>query len=187
MAAPDSIGDTIMNVYLSGPMSGRPQFNIPEFNRVTQSLRESGFEVTNPPEEDPPEFRESCEASPDGAVDAAMWGECIGRDVAKISSAGYDGIVMLPGWGDSWGSTMELLTAIKTGIPIYIFCPEEDRDEVNDIAGDDAEKLITPLLDGQFLLQVPAQYQPQITASAIFSLIGEALFGVDESDTGVRH
>ena len=165
-----------MNIYLSGPMSGIPNFNIPKFNLAAESLRSSGFGVINPPEQDPPELRNMCEESPDGKVDDSTWGECIGRDISFISSSSLDAICLLKGWGDSWGSTMELIAAIKTGLKVYMFCPPEDRDEVFGILDDkDDTELLIELDDGHFLLEMPVNFRPSMVANAVASLTAEAL------------
>ena len=41
-------------VYLSGPMTGLPEFNHPAFNAAAATLRERGYRVINPAEFTPP-------------------------------------------------------------------------------------------------------------------------------------
>ncbi len=40
----------ITTIYVAGPMSGYPDNNYPEFNRVAKALREIGYTVVNPAE-----------------------------------------------------------------------------------------------------------------------------------------
>lgn len=40
----------IKTIYISGPMSGLPDFNYPKFNRVASGLRIAGNKVVNPAE-----------------------------------------------------------------------------------------------------------------------------------------
>lgn len=42
--------DKIERIYVAGPMTGYPECNYPEFNRVAKHLRSAGYKVTNPAE-----------------------------------------------------------------------------------------------------------------------------------------
>lgn len=85
-------------IYVSGPMTGKPNFNFPAFHSAARTLRSVGYEVLNPAEE--PE-RDS-------------WIEYLRHDVGLLSHA--DAICSLPGWGESRGATVEHAVASMLGI-----------------------------------------------------------------------
>ncbi len=110
-------------IYLAGPMTGKPSFNIPAFDAATEDLRLRGFDVVSPAELDDPELRAEELASPDGNIanltGAPLHGELLTRDLAIIMDGGIDAIWVLPGWERSGGARLETFTAkaIK-GLPI---------------------------------------------------------------------
>jgi len=77
--------------YISGPMSGLPERNYPEFNRAAAFLRAHGFEVENPAE------------TPDPAcgTQAGFMRVAIGQ-ILKVTVN-----VQLPGWEKSTGAVFE--------------------------------------------------------------------------------
>ena len=90
-------------IYLSGPMTGLPEFNYPAFNAMAATLRGRGFVVNNPAENpDPP-----C-GSWEGYMRAAIQQLC-----------DSDVIVMLGGWEDSQGARLEIRLARSLGIPAF--------------------------------------------------------------------
>ncbi len=82
-----------MLIYLSGPMSGLPEHNVPLFNRTTKLLRKKGFRVINPAELD---AKEHCRS----------WEECLRRDIRELSRC--TDIATLPGWKKSRGANLEV-------------------------------------------------------------------------------
>lgn len=109
-----------MKLYICGPMSGLPQFNIPLFDTTAAELREENFEVVSPAELDSPEMRAFAIASPDGQMPAdgkiagESWGDVLARDVRLIHNE-IDGIVVLPGWHKSRGARLECFVGLLTG------------------------------------------------------------------------
>lgn len=111
-----------MKVYLAGPMSGIPQFNFPEFFRVAKLLRESGYEVVSPAEEDYKHgVGQVAEKSIDGDPTklAESWGTILARDVRLIADDGIEGIVFLPGWEKSRGARLEASVGLLCGLKFY--------------------------------------------------------------------
>lgn len=47
-----SISDKPLRVYIAGPMSGIPDYNFPEFARITKKYRDMGHTVFSPAEND---------------------------------------------------------------------------------------------------------------------------------------
>lgn len=115
-------------VYVAGPMTGIPQFNIPAFDAMSDSLRAAGFRVVSPVELDGLEYRYWAMQSPDGVSMEGnpfgwSWGHVLARDVELITDgddAGpIDGIVVLPGWDKSRGARLETFVAFLNGKPTF--------------------------------------------------------------------
>lgn len=112
-------------LYVAGPMTGYPSFNIPAFDRMAEELRAAGYEVVSPAELDDPAIRAISMASPDGAIATLQshgqtWGDFLARDVKLLADDGITGIVVLPGWNMSRGARLETFVArMMQGLPIY--------------------------------------------------------------------
>jgi hypothetical protein len=101
-----------VKVYISGPMTGYPEFNYPAFTAAAASLRSRGVDVISPHEVNPPEDVER------------EWSWYLRRDIAALMEA--DAIVRLPGSDDSRGSVLECHIGAALGMPIYELDPELD-------------------------------------------------------------
>ena len=107
-------------VYLAGPMSGVPQFNIPAFDEAAVYLRsEHGVYVVSPAELDRTEVRRACLMSPDGKMTAETgggetWGDFLARDVRLIADH-CAGVVLMNGWEKSRGARLEAFVGLLTG------------------------------------------------------------------------
>lgn len=97
----------IRSIYLSGPMSGYPEFNYPLFHRVAAELRACGHHVYNPAEykHDEPEF----------PLRRAF------ADYARFICLEACSIVLLPGWEDSLGVSAELALAKNCRLDILYY------------------------------------------------------------------
>lgn len=84
-------------LYLSGGMSGIPEFNFPAFNALAKELRGKGYEVINPAEH--------------GAKDS--WEQYLAYDLKLLLQC--DAIVMLPEWEQSKGAKLEYFFAVEHG------------------------------------------------------------------------
>lgn len=109
-----------MRLYIAGPMTGIPQFNVPLFDEVAAKLRAEGHEVVSPAELDSPEMRAFALASsdgimpPDGKIVGESWGDMLARDVRVIHDQ-VDSIAVLPGWYKSRGARLEVFVGLLTG------------------------------------------------------------------------
>lgn len=91
-----------MRIYLSGPMTGIPEYNIPAFNAAAGQLRAAGFEVVNPAE--------------NGLPPAAEWHRHMRVDIANLVTC--DGLVTLHGWQASRGAKLEYDIAVRLDMPV---------------------------------------------------------------------
>jgi hypothetical protein len=86
-------------VYISGKMSGMPEWNFPAFMAADARLREAGYYTVNPAELNPHD---------------TPWVDCLRKDLRYLTDV--DGIAMIPGWENSRGARLELAVAIGLGL-----------------------------------------------------------------------
>jgi hypothetical protein len=91
----------LMRVYVSGPMTGLPAFNVPAFRQMAAQLRDLGFAVENPAE------NPAC----------GSWLDYMRLDIAALARC--DWIIMLPGWLKSRGASIEHRLATDLGLPVF--------------------------------------------------------------------
>jgi hypothetical protein len=98
--------DHDLTYYISGPMSGYPEFNYPAFNQAEIDLAEQDVRTVNPT---------NC-----------FVGEPLGsRDYTEYLRAAFrmllmaEGIIMLRGWPESKGARAELDIAMDLKMPVY--------------------------------------------------------------------
>ena len=92
-------------IYLSGPMSGRPELNFPAFHAVAETLRSKGLSVTNP-----------AEIKPEGEP---SWSSCMRADIKAMLDCCT--VALLPGWDDSKGANIEARLALNLGMRVVEF------------------------------------------------------------------
>lgn len=91
---------TLPRIYVSGPMTGHPEYNYPAFHAASRKLRAAGFEVSSPAEVGLP-----C-GCPPGKPEHG-WTDYLRADlVAMLRSA--DAIATLPGFELSRGAALEI-------------------------------------------------------------------------------
>lgn len=98
-------------LYVSGPMTGIPEFNYPAFIEAAAQLRAAGYDVVSPVELDA-----------EARVDLANFGPAdyraaLARDAAAVIEA--DGVALLGGWRSSRGARAEVALADAVRIPVY--------------------------------------------------------------------
>lgn len=102
-------------IYLSGPMSGLPEYNYPEFRRVAKKIYEQGYEVVNPADNVIPEY--PLERRPETEEGRRkMWAAFIRKDIKAIADC--DTIALLKGWETSKGARLEITIAHALGMQI---------------------------------------------------------------------
>lgn len=90
-------------VYISGPMTGLPEFNKPAFDEAERFLRRIGYEPVNPANIHPPERQKHS--------------DFMREDLKALLDC--DSIYMLDGWQKSPGARIEMEVAAITAIPIW--------------------------------------------------------------------
>lgn len=99
---------TTTRIYLSGPMTGYPEFNFPAFHAAAEVLRAKGIEVHSPAD----------------IADTSMAYEYYMKlDVQMVIDS--DAIVLLDGWEASPGANFELLVAILCGLDVWRYVDGE--------------------------------------------------------------
>lgn len=92
-------------IYLSGPMTGIPDYNYPAFREASKKLRDFGQVVFDPSE------------AFDGRTDLPKE-VYMRKDIEMLLQA--DVVALLPGWQDSSGAQLEVEVAKQCGIPIRL-------------------------------------------------------------------
>lgn len=127
LALPTEQGDgpTVpQRVYISGPMTGYPQYNAPAFAEAADWATAQGWTAVNPhdvrPAHDGP--------CPDGeriptldGAESHPYGCFMRADLAAMLTC--DTIVLLPGWEASPGANAELDVATICGLKVVHFAP----------------------------------------------------------------
>lgn len=106
-----------LKIYLSGPISGKPDANYPEFNDAAALVRAAGADPLLP-HDIMPDHLGRC--IPDGPIQphSRHTYACHMRaDI--IAMLGCDAVVMLPLWEQSPGARVEHMTAAACGVPIF--------------------------------------------------------------------
>lgn len=94
-----------MKLYISGPMTGLPNFNFPAFNAAAAVVRSMGHEAVNP-----------VDINPDSNT---PWEVCLRADIKALCDC--DGIVLIHGWEHSKGAHLELQVAHRLGLKVLLF------------------------------------------------------------------
>lgn len=89
--------------YIAGPMTGYHDWNIPAFAGVAARMRAAGFTTVNPHE-----LHDANLGKP--------WDWYLRRDLAELVKC--QRIVLLPGWADSRGATVEHHVAKALGLEV---------------------------------------------------------------------
>jgi nucleoside 2-deoxyribosyltransferase len=89
-----------VKLYISGPMTGYPNNNLEEFDRVQLVLEELGYEVINPARHPKQE----------------SWADYMRLDILDVLAA--DGVALLDYWEPSRGAALEVFIANALLIPV---------------------------------------------------------------------
>lgn len=102
--------------YISGPMTGLPNFNKRSFEEAAQALREAGWFVYSPVENDAEVGIEldGCKGTEPFDFKKAMQ-----RDLWQVCDS--NAVIVLPGWEHSKGAKIEVFVAHEVEVPVYTF------------------------------------------------------------------
>lgn len=98
-----------MKVYISGPMTGIPEYNYPAFDKAETVLSEHGYDPVNPAA-----ISRILEREYETRGETPDRFDYLRADIAELIKC--DGIYMLPGWQDSKGARIEHMVALACGI-----------------------------------------------------------------------
>ena len=109
-----------MKIYLSGPMTGLPEYNYPAFHKAARALRAVGYRVVNPAELHPHSrlrrwiaaMMAMLNLTP--ATTLPTWDEYMREALRGL--LGCEAIVLLPGWEHSRGARCEVSLAAELGM-----------------------------------------------------------------------
>ncbi len=96
----------VTTLYISGPMTGYPDHNVPEFERTRRLLESFGYEVLSPTDN---------EADNPTPGTPQSWDWYLRRDLRMVTEA--DGVALLDGWAASAGAVLEVHVAQALRIP----------------------------------------------------------------------
>ncbi len=118
-----------MKVYLAGPMRGIPHFNYPAFDFAAGKLRQLGFEVFSPAENDRAIIGDALENNSAGDEEQLFQQTGFSlrhalRDDTHYICVHADAIALLPGWEKSSGANAELGLAKALGHTVIILGKE---------------------------------------------------------------
>jgi hypothetical protein len=106
-------------IYIAGPMSGHPQFNVPAFLSAQEDLIERGLDAILPVDMDIPAERRQLLKSKDGMDSTPRsWAELLSEDLKLIGDTGVEGIAVLSGWQYSKGAKLETFFSRLLGLEI---------------------------------------------------------------------
>lgn len=111
-----------MKVYIAGPMTGHEYYNLHAFERAARHWRLQGHEVETPFDANSRVWRRHHGRDFDPTTDTCEYGDPILREMFAEDVAvlcGSDAVVMLDGWRDSRGASMEKALADLMGIPTW--------------------------------------------------------------------
>ena len=96
-----------MKIYVSGPMTGLPEFNYPAFREAGEQLWRDGYDVLNPID------AEKHNPTPGQPQE---WRWYMRHAIRMLAAA--DGVALLPGWKKSRGARLEVHIAHTLGLPV---------------------------------------------------------------------
>ena len=118
------IDDGLTRIYLSGPMSGIPEYNFPAFDQAEYEIASLGLCPINPHR-----FSEEVFAEFHAKGIEPTRHDFMREDIKALARC--DGIFMLPGWQKSWGAKWERIIAKHVfGMPVYESLDELPVDKV---------------------------------------------------------
>lgn len=104
-------------LYLSGPMRGIPQFNVPAFDAEAEKLRNAGFEIISPVDKERSNYNWSSMTGNEDVSEFMDLNAALARDLTDVLLRA-DGVATLPGAEKSRGACAEMAAARAVGKPV---------------------------------------------------------------------
>lgn len=111
--------------YLGGPMRGHAQFNFPAFFDAAEKLRKTGLSIKSPAEHDIELGFTDWATAEVFAVPGYGLADAIKWDLEVLCSEECLGIILLPGWQESSGASLELHTVQFLGKDVFEYHDSE--------------------------------------------------------------
>lgn len=115
-----------MKWYIAGPMSGKPQFNIPGFLDARNDLIARGLaggmeDVIIPADALNAEEYALAMQSPDGAPGGHTkpYNHCLADDIHLWLTSNTEAVLLLQDWHHSRGARIEVFIAVSLGMRVY--------------------------------------------------------------------
>jgi hypothetical protein len=103
-----------MKIYISGPMTGHPDYNFRSFFDAEELILKLGHTALNPAWQDGYTFEE---AKKSAKIKGHSWGQYMREDLKMLMMA--EGIVLLDGWRESKGAKLEAIVAGALDMQFY--------------------------------------------------------------------
>ena len=109
-----------VNIFMSGPMTGLPSYNVGSFATVHQRLIEGTFmgRYVNDIYDPAQEYLNNRVSEPEVAMRYS---------IASLSSGKYDVLLLLPGWENSKGARLEREVAMAIGMKVTTLDELEEK------------------------------------------------------------
>lgn len=91
-----------MKLYIAGPMTGLPEYNLPAFATAAVELDALGYQAVNPGRRD--------------VIDGYTWHDYLRDGLHMLLDC--DGVALLDGWENSRGAQLEVHVARSLTMPI---------------------------------------------------------------------
>jgi len=91
-----------VKIYIAGPMSGLPGYNLPAFAAAALELEALGYDATNPGRH--------------GVIEGYTWQDYMRR--ALVEMLACDAVAVLDGWENSKGASLEVYVARQLAMPV---------------------------------------------------------------------
>jgi len=91
-----------VRIFIAGPMTGLPDYNLPAFAAAADQLRAAGYEAVNPGHR--------------GVIEGYTWSDYLRDSLRELLTC--DAVAVLDGWYDSRGARLENHVADQLGMRI---------------------------------------------------------------------
>lgn len=91
-----------MRIYVAGPMTGLPDYNLPAFAAATSELQSLGYDAVNPGRH--------------GVIDGFGWQDYMRRGLGELLTC--EAVALLPAWETSRGANLEVHVAKALNYPV---------------------------------------------------------------------